>query len=631
MAYRRPHDVLAVFCHLPSSAIVGGPQVRLKEHRLLNSPANFTRADGELNMVNRICGLVLAYTILGMASLQAVAQPAAAETKPAVSVPIEAAETVFRNGAVYTVDAARTWAEAVAIRSGRIVYVGTDSGVKPWIGPGTRVIDLQGKMLLPGFHDSHVHLVGGGIELGECDINGLTSLNEILEALKKYADAHPERMWLQGGGWPLTLGGGNPQKQDLDRIVSDRPVLLDAFDGHSSWANSKALELAGITRTTPDPPRGRIERDPATGEPTGTLREAATGLVKKKIPAHTHEEYVQGLRRGLELARRFGITSVQEAAVQEYHLEAFAELDRKQELTVRTVASLRVDPERHLSQLPRFVEWRGKFASRLVRPISSKIFLDGVIESKTAALLEPYLGGEQRGWLNLEPETLKPLAAELDRLGFQIHIHAIGDRAIQTSFDALEFARTSNGVRDSRHHLAHIQLFEPADIARFRHLGVVANFQSYWASADDYIVKMTEPFLGPARSRWLYPIRSVADTGAIIVGGSDWSVTTMNPLDAIQVAVTRRGIEEGPGPAWIPEEKVDLPLMLAAYTINGAYVNFQEKETGSIEVGKAADLIVLERNLFDVPRHEIHKVKVLLTLLEGRNIYQHPSFLPANP
>lgn len=222
---------------------------------------------------------------------------------------------------------------------------------------------------------------------------------------------------------------------------------------------------------------------------------------------------------------------------------------------------------------------------------------------------------------------LNPLATELDRLGFQIHIHAIGDRAIQASFDALEFARTRNGSRDSRHHIAHLELFDPADIPRFRRLGVVANFQPLWAWADPYIVDMTIPILGPERSRYLYPLHSVANTGAVIACGSDWSVSSMNPLDAIQIAVTRRGLTEGPGPAWLPEETVDLALMLAGYTINGAYVNFEEHETGSIEVGKAADLVVLDRNLFDVPAHEIHLAKVLLTLLEGKEVYRAEGFV----
>ncbi len=546
----------------------------------------------------------------------------------AQAAPRHPADTVFHGGAVYTVDAARSWAEAVAIRAGRIVYVGTDAGLAPWIGPQTRSLDLQGKMLLPGFHDAHVHLVGGGIELDECNLNGLTDVDQVLAAVRQFAERHPDKKWIRGGGWPLTLNGGNPHKDLLDKIVSDRPIILDAFDGHSSWVNSRALEIAGITAETPDPPRGRIERDPQTGEPTGTLRESAARLVIIKTPPYTHEEFVRGLRRGLEMANRLGITSVQEAQVSDQHLNAFAELDRAGELTVRTVAAMRFDPAKGMSQIPQFVEWRTKFQSPRLRATAVKIFQDGVIESRTAALLQPYLteGREERGWLNLEPEVFKPLAAELDRLGFQIHIHAIGDRAIQSSFDALEFAQARNGRRDSRHHLAHIQLFDPPDIARFQRLGVVANFQPLWAWADPYIVDMTLPVLGPERSRWLYPLRRVASTGAVIACGSDWSVSSMNPLDAIQVAVTRRGLKQGPGPAWIPEETVDLPLMLAGYTINGAYVNFEETETGSIVVGKVADLIVVDRNLFEIPVHEIHLAKVLLTLLDGKEVYRDAGF-----
>ena len=539
------------------------------------------------------------------------------------------AELVFRNGAVYTVDAVRSWAEAVAVREGRIVYVGTNAGATKWIGPKTRSVDLQGKMLLPGFHDSHVHLVGGGIELAECNINDMTNLEEILGAVRRYAAANPDKKWIRGGGWPLTLEDGNPRKELLDQVLADRPVILDAFDGHSTWANSKALEICGITKDTPDPPRGRIERDPKTGEPTGTLRESASRLVINKIPPYTHEENVRGLRRGLEMANRLGITSIQEASVAEHHLEAYAELDRAGELTVRTVTAMKIDPAKFSAQLPQFAAWREKYRSKRLRTTSVKIFLDGVIESRTAAVIEPYLGeARDRGWLNLELETLKPLAAELDRMGFQIHIHAIGDQAIQSALDALEFARQCNGVRDARHHIAHLELFDPPDLARFQRLGVIANFQPLWASADLYIVKMTEPILGPARSRWLYPIKSVADTGAVIACGSDWSVTSMDPLEAIQIAVTRRGLEAGPGPAWIPEEVVDLPLMIAAYTINGAYVNFEEQETGSIEVGKSADLIVLDRNLFELPRHEIQTAKVLLTMLEGQVIYSSLATAP---
>ena len=564
----------------------------------------------------RLYALVLLLQAASLASAKAEIQPPA--------------DVIYRRGVVYTVDAARTWAETVGVSKGKIVYVGPDAGATSWIGPGTREIDLGGKMLLPGFHDSHIHLVSGGIELDECDLNGTTNLDQVLERVRKYAEKHPDRTWIRGGGWPLTISGGNPHKSLLDAVVSDRPVMLSAFDGHSSWANSKALEIAGITKETIDPPRGRIERDPITGQPTGTLREYASRLVNAKAPSYAHEDRVTGLRRALALAAQFGITSVQEANSGMNVLNAYMELDRQNELTVKTVAAMGYSPTMPMTQLDQFVEWRQKYRGKRLRATSVKIAEDGVIESKTAALIEPYLGGNgsERGWLNIEPEKLNSLAAEIDRLDFQIHIHAIGDLSIQASLDALEFARKVNGVRDSRHHIAHIQLFAPPDIARFRQLGVIANFQPLWAWADPYIVDMTLPILGPERSRWLYPIRSVANTGAVIVGGSDWSVTSMNPLEAIQVAVTRRGPTAEPGPAWLPEEVVDLKTMLAAYTINGAYLNFQERETGSIEVGKAADLIVLDRNLFEIPLHEIHRAKVLLTVLDGQEVFRSADFPP---
>lgn len=532
------------------------------------------------------------------------------------------ADMLFRGGAVYTVDASRSWAQAVGVREGKIVFVGSNQEAEKWVGRATRVVELNGQMMLPGFHDSHVHLVGGGVELDECNLNGTTTQEEVVYRIRKYVAKYPQRAWIRGSGWPLTMSGGNPHKSLLDDIVSDRPVMLDAFDGHSIWVNSKALALAGITKETPDPPRGRIERDSVTGEATGTLREHAARLVSNLAPVYTPEDYREGLRRSLEMARGYGITSIQEASARIEHLTAFSELDKERRLTAKAVLALRYDPAKPMSQVPQFVEWRSKFRGQRYRATTVKIFEDGVIESKTAALIQPYLGGTEKGWLNVEPDILNPLAAQLDQLGFQIHIHAIGDRGIQASLDALAFAQKVNGVRDSRHHIAHIQLFDPPDIVRFRQLGVIANFQALWAQADAYIVDMTLPVLGPERSRWLYPLRSVANTGAMIVGGSDWPVTSMNPLDAIQVAVTRRGLTDKPGAAWLPEELVDLPTMIAAYTINGAYVNFQEKETGSIEVGKAADLIVLERNLFDIPPQEIHNVKIVRTMLDGEEIYR---------
>jgi predicted amidohydrolase YtcJ len=543
------------------------------------------------------------------------------------------ADLVFRSGAVYTVDAARSWAEAVAVSGGKIVFVGTNAAARAWRGPKTNVVDLSGKMLLPAFHDSHVHPVTSGIEAGQCDLHGLESPEEVLAAVRRYARSHPDRAWILGGGWELpTFPNANPSKGLLDEAVPDRPAFLTAMDGHSAWANSKALSLARITKKTPDPPDGRIERDPATGEPTGTLRESAADLVGRLVPPYTAKDYEDGLRLALGKANALGLTSLQEANASPQVLEAYREFDRRGDLTARVVAAMHVDPGKGLSQVPKLVAERSEYGGRRLHPRAVKIFADGVLETRTAAVLEPYVGfGDDRGKANLDPALFDSLAVALDREGFQIHVHAIGDRAIRMALDALEAARRANGPRDSRHHIAHLELVDPEDIPRFRRLSVIANFQPFWANGDTYLTEMTEPELGPARSRWLYPIASVLHSGAVVAFGSDWNVTSMNPFDGIEVAVTHRSPSAGPGPAWLPEERIALPEAIAAYTAAGAYLDFTEKETGTIAVGKAADLVVLDRNLFEIPPSQIHEAKVLLTLLDGKEVYRAKGFGSPSP
>jgi predicted amidohydrolase YtcJ len=578
----------------------------------------------------KYAGIALALVVTSVASGTAEIGSAALHSEPA--------DLVFRHGAVYTVDAPRSWAEAVAVSRGRICFVGTDREVQSRMGKGTYVVDLRGQMLLPGFHDSHVHPIAGGIDLGECNLTDATNQLQIVEMVRAYAREHVGLPCVRGAGWQLPIfPKANPHKKVLDEIVADRPVYLISADGHSAWVNSRALELAGITKATPNSPAGHsrpgiIERDAATGEPSGTLREGAMLLVSERLPKYTQGDYVQGLRRYLKLSASFGITSLQEARADEHYLEAYEELDRRGELTAHVVAAAEIDVAKGTEQVEHFEALRRKYHRRRYRTTAVKIFADGVIESRTAALLEPYTDtSDDFGKANIEPDVLNRLVEALDRLGFQIHVHAIGDRAIRNSLNAFEYARQRNGPRDSRHHIAHLELINPMDIPRFRKLGVIANFQPLWAYADSYIKDLTLPVLGPNRSRWLYPIRSVANSGAVLVCGSDWDVTSMNPLECIQVGITRRGLAEEPGPAWIPEETVDLSTLLAGYTINGAYLSFEETDTGSIEVGKLADLVIINRNLFEVPPREIHQCKVLLTLLEGKMIYRDPDFEYAGP
>jgi predicted amidohydrolase YtcJ len=539
----------------------------------------------------------------------------------------EPADLLLRGGAVYTVDAARSWATTVAVRNGLIVYVGSDSLPAELVGPSTEVVDLAGRMVLPGFQDAHVHPVEGGVELGECLLFDAGTAKAAVDAVRAYAAAHPDLKWIRGTGWQYPLfPNANPSKALLDQAVPDRPVFLYAYDGHSAWVNSRALALASITRDTPDPHAGRIERDPRTGEPSGTLRESAMDLVAKLLPDYTDAERAAGLARAEERANAFGITTVFAANASEGELRAYHDADAAGKLTVRVVAALSVGDDTSDALLPRLRDWRTRFASARVHPIAVKLFADGVIESRTAALLQPYLDRRgDAGTPNYDQPMLDRLTAALDREGFQIHVHAIGDRAIRMTLDAFERARALNGTRDSRHSIAHLQLIDPVDIPRFRKLGVVANFEALWANGDEYLTKLAEPALGPRRSRWQYPIASVVRTGAVVSGGSDWSVSSLNPLDAIEMGVTHLDPERPGMAAWNPVERVDLPTMIALYTINAAYANRLERETGAIEVGKLADLVILDRNLFDVPLAEIHTVKVVRTLLEGKTVYRAPS------
>jgi predicted amidohydrolase YtcJ len=541
--------------------------------------------------------------------------------------PGEPADLILTNAAVATMDASRPRAEAVAVGKGRVLFVGGAGSVSRFRGGSTAVVDLGGKMVLPAFQDSHVHLVTGGVELGLCNLNGLRTKEEVVAAVKAYAAANPGLAWVTGGGWDLPLfPQANPRKEDLDALVPDRPAVLTAADGHSAWANSRALALAGVTKDTADPPGGRIERDPATGEPSGTLRESAAGLVEKHVPDLGPEDYIKGLRAGQEIAGRLGIAAIIEASASERILDAYAALDRAGGLSVRVLASLHVDTGQGVSEAGRLAKLREAYRGARLKATAAKIFVDGVMEPRTAALLEPYSDRPgDRGKPLLEPEAFNALATALDAAGFQVHVHAIGDRAIRMSLDAFEAAGRANGFRDLRHHIAHLELIDPADIPRFKALGVTANFQALWAYADTYITDLTLPILGPARSRWLYPIGSVARTGAVIAGGSDWSVSSLNPLEAIQVALTRRGPDDPPGDAWIPEERVDLDTMLRAYTVNGAWLSREEDARGTLEPGKAADIIVLDRDLYKIPAHEIARAKVLLTLVDGRPTFRDPS------
>ncbi len=540
------------------------------------------------------------------------------------------ASLVLRGGAVYTVNRARSWAQAVALRGDRIVYVGSDAGASAYVGAKTKVIDLGGKMVLPGFQDAHIHPVDAGINYRSCALYGLSTQKDYLKTVADYAAQHPDAPWIRGSGWSLAAFAptGIPDRALLDKVVPDRPVYLESSDGHSAWVNSRALAVSGVTRETPDPAGGRIDRDPATSEALGGLQDSAMDLVSKHAPAYSEKDRQDGLRYALKTLNGYGITSFQDADVQlapgssASSLETYRAMDARGELTARVVESLWWERARGEEQIQGFLDARRKYSRGRVRATTVKIMQDGVMEVQTAALLKPYAGHPGvLGLTMVEPEALKRAVTHLDRQGFQVHFHAIGDAAIRECLDAVEAARRANGARDARHHISHLELFDPADIPRFRELGVVANFQPLWAFADDYMTKLTLPFLDEGRGRWIYPIHSLLASGAVLAFGSDWSVSSANPLEEIEVAVTRKGPQGETQEPFIPEERIDLREALAAFTIGSAYVNFQDDRTGSIEVGKLADLIVLDRNLFTIKPEEISEARVLLTLLGGKTVH----------
>jgi predicted amidohydrolase YtcJ len=544
------------------------------------------------------------------------------------AAPAPPADLILTGGAVYTMDASRSWAEAVAVRDGRIAFVGGVQGASAWRGAHTRVIELRGRMVLPGFQDAHIHPVSGGMDLARCSLHDLETAAAVLEAVRHCAARVGPGEWVLGGGYALPVfPGGVARKEDLDAVTGGRPALLYSADGHSAWANSAALAAAKVDARTRDPESGRIERD-AAGAPAGTLWETAARLVEAVVPPPTPALRQEGLRRALARLASFGVTALQEADASRETLQTYRDAAAQGRLTARVTAALRVDEARGPEQVAEMARLRTEFAGERLRPVAAKIFADGVIEGRTAAMLEPYLDRPGvRGETRMPAERLNAVVKALAAAGFNVHVHAIGDRALRMTLDAMEAARAAGAASDLRFQVAHAQLVRPEDAPRFRKLGVIANLQPLWAYADSYMKELTWPALPRELWPFLYPFRTLARSGAVVAFGSDWSVSSANPLEGIQVALTRQSPDEQPIEAMQPEEAIGLPEALAAYTIGSAHAMGLENETGSVEVGKRADLVVLERDLFEVPVRRIGKVKVLLTLLDGVPVHEDPALL----
>jgi predicted amidohydrolase YtcJ len=539
------------------------------------------------------------------------------------------ADLYIAGAPVYTADPARPWADAVAVRGGRVAAVGPEAEVAGLRGPATRKLRLDGGLVLPGFADAHVHTAAGGLELAQCDLHGVEP-EGYAAAVARYAAAHPDAPFILGGGWVMdAFGTAGPHRATLDAAVADRPVLLESSDGHSAWVNRRALELAGITRATPDPPRGRIERD-AAGEPTGALHEAAMALVADLAPRPDQAEWEAAIERGQAHLHRLGITAWQDAAVSPEMLAAYRALAERGRLTGRVVAAQRWQVEAGEDQLADLIERRRTHTVGRLRASAVKIFADGVFENRTAAMLAPYLDGDGRPGANLGiamlgAEELARVVTALDGHGFDVHVHAIGDRAVRDTLDAFGAAAAANGRRDARHQIAHLQFVHPDDRPRFRRLGVVANAQPFWSCLDGYMRELTLPFLEPERAGWQYPWASLRAAGAVLAFGSDWTVSTADPLAEIEVAVRRVAPGDRDAEPFLPAERVDLPTALDAFTIGSAYALRLEAETGSVTPGKLADLTVLDRDPFDEAAGPIADARVLATLVEGQPVHADPS------
>jgi predicted amidohydrolase YtcJ len=529
------------------------------------------------------------------------------------------ATVILRSGTIHTMDVAGTVAEAMVVRDGEIIYVGDDEGTRAYEGDNATIIDLSNKTVFPGFHDAHTHLVMGGTDLLYVDLFEAATVEALVDTVEAWAGQNPEAPWVQGSGWSMPTFEGLLHKSQLDAVVPDRPVFLYSADGHSAFANSMALELAGITSDTPDPEDGQIERDDM-GEPTGVLQEAACDLVAERIPPYPADRVDEGLALAIHEANQFGITTIVDASVRDWILAGYARAEAQGRLTLRVHAAVWMEPKL-LGDLGQVEALRSEYSSDAVQVDSVKFFVDGLIESQTAVMLEPYTSGAN-GIPIYSDEELREAATALDAVGFQLHAHVIGDAAARQFLDTLESVIETNGSRDRRPQLAHLEVVDPEDWTRFAGLGAHANFQMQWAYPDPYIQELTWPVIGEERSKYLYPIGGLHAAGATIVAGSDWPVSSMNPFEAIEVAVTRRDPYTNEGDVLTPEHRIDLETAIRAYTSEGAEATFSEDLVGSLEVGKRADFVVVDRDPFAIPASELSEVEVEATWLDGERVFQ---------
>jgi predicted amidohydrolase YtcJ len=534
-------------------------------------------------------------------------------------------DLIVVNGNVYTADADREMGEAVAVQGNKILQVGSNREIQRLRRPHTVVIDAKGGAVLPGFNDAHVHLISGGLSLRELNLQDANTLGEIETAISRWIKTHPAHGWLVGRGWTYDpFPGGLPSRQLLDALVPTRPAFLRSYDGHTAWVNTAALKLAGITRGTPNPADGLIVKDPRTGEPTGVLKEGAMALVSQLVPRASREDRIAAVRAAIAEAHRHGVTSVQTASGTPEDLELFDELRQEAELGVRVYATLSGRGDLSPDELDTFDELRERYDDDpLFKTGAVKLLVDGVVETRTAAMLRPYATGPSTsGEPRIPQEALDRMVAELDRRGWQVMVHAIGDRGVRMALDAFAALERRNGPEAARRHrIEHIEVIDPSDVPRFGALGVIASMQPYHSIPEPSQMTVWTSNVGPERVERAWAFNSIAKANGRLVFGSDWPVMTLSPLLGLHVAVTRTTPEGEPEGGWIPAERIRLQQAIDAYTRDAAWASFDEHRKGTLERDMLADLVILTRDIFALAPSRLAETDVAVTIFNGRVVY----------
>jgi len=538
-----------------------------------------------------------------------------------------APDLVLINGKVWTGMDETSFEEAVAIKGNRIIAVGKTADMKALTDAATQVIDLKGQLVTAGFNDAHIHFLSGSMGLAEVNMLGTDSPSSVAERVNQYVNENPGKEWITGRGWQYSsFSSGLPDHESLNTITNDKPVFIKAYDGHSAWANRKALLMAGIDRNTIYTGFGEIVKD-KNGEPTGTLRESAMGLVSKHIPPATRAEKLDAIRKGMKLAASLGITSIQNANGSDEDLSLYKELLNNGELTLRYAAAFSVNENTTDTDIALFTKLRDSVGTNnpMIRADAIKFMIDGVIESHTGFMLQPYSDIPTTdplalGQLAVPIEKYQDLVMKLDKNAFRIYTHAIGDRGVRESLNAYEHAVAINGKRDSRHRVEHIETVSPDDIPRFAQLGVMPSMEPI--HADPKTIDIWAKAVGETRLPWSFAWNEMLKNNAFLVFSSDWpACIDINPIRGLHVAVTRRTPEGIPEGGWIPEQKISITQAMKAYTSAGAYSSFEENLKGQIKIGQLADIIVFSQDLFTIDPMKTFETKVVLTVFDGTIIY----------